>query len=202
MGHLRAEGRGRRHLGRTRDAADRRDPARAQHLERAVGPRELTRSEPRQAARRGAQPLHRGLCTRHQVVARLLTHRVPVLGVAVRLLGETTSTHMVTLQNADAIVVEESRRSELYNKVWQAFAMLLPVRSVGVMGDGRTYGLTVAVGVVESDDAMTADWVRLPGEVLDQIATRIGKEGSGVTGEVYDRSSKPRGTMYAECKSS
>ena len=76
-------------------------------------------------------------------------------------------------------MVEEIRRAGLYEKVWQAFAVLLPVRSVGVMGDGRTYGLTVAVRVVQSEDAMTADWVRLPGEVLERMSTRIVNEVTG-----------------------
>jgi GMP synthase (glutamine-hydrolysing) len=128
----------------------------------------------------------------------LVKHPFPGPGLAVRLLGEITRPHLVTLQNADAIVVEEIRRAGLYNKVWQAFAVLLPVRSVGVMGDGRTYGLTVAVRVVESDDAMTADWVRLPGEVLERISTRIVNEVTGVTRVVYDVSSKPPSTIEWE----
>jgi len=128
----------------------------------------------------------------------LVKHPFPGPGLAVRLLGEITRPLLVTLQDADAIVVEEIRRAGLYNKVWQAFAVLLPVRSVGVMGDGRTYGLTVAVRVVQSDDAMTADWVRLPGEVLEQISTRIVNEVSGVTRVVYDISSKPPGTIEWE----
>ena len=128
----------------------------------------------------------------------LVKHPFPGPGLAVRLLGEITSPHLVTLQEADAIVVEEIRRAGLYDKVWQAFAVLLPVRSVGVMGDGRTYGLTVAVRVVESDDAMTADWVRLPGEVLERISTRIVNEVIGVTRIVYDISSKPPSTIEWE----
>jgi GMP synthase (glutamine-hydrolysing) len=128
----------------------------------------------------------------------LVKHPFPGPGLAVRLLGEITRPHLVTLQDADAIVVEEIRRAGLYNKVWQAFAVLLPVRSVGVMGDGRTYGLTVAVRVVESDDAMTADWVRLPGEVLERISTRIVNEVIGVTRVVYDISSKPPSTIEWE----
>src|SRR6267378_1374353 len=118
----------------------------------------------------------------------LVKHPFPGPGLAVRLLGEITRPHLATLQDADAIVVEEIRRAGLYEKVWQAFAVLLPVRSVGVMGDGRTYGLTVAVRVVESDDAMTADWVRLPGEVLERMSTRI----------VNDITSKPPGTIEWE----
>jgi len=128
----------------------------------------------------------------------LVKHPFPGPGLAVRLLGEITRPHLVTLQDADAIVVEEIRRAGLYEKVWQAFAVLLPVRSVGVMGDGRTYGLTVAVRVVESDDAMTADWVRLPGEVLERISTRIVNEVRGVTRVVYDISSKPPSTIEWE----
>lgn len=128
----------------------------------------------------------------------LVKHPFPGPGLAVRLLGEVTRTHLVTLQDADAIVVEEIRRAGLYERVWQAFAVLLPVRSVGVMGDGRTYGLTVAVRVVESDDAMTADWVKLPAEVLERISTRIVNEVRGVTRIVYDISSKPPSTIEWE----
>jgi len=128
----------------------------------------------------------------------LVKHPFPGPGLAVRVIGEITRPHLVTLQEADAIVVEEIRRRGLYAKVWQAFAVLRPVRSVGVMGDGRTYGLTVAVRVVESDDAMTADWVRLPGEVLERISTRIVNEVTGVTRIVYDISSKPPSTIEWE----
>ncbi|HEY6264559.1 MAG TPA: glutamine-hydrolyzing GMP synthase [Candidatus Acidoferrum sp.] len=128
----------------------------------------------------------------------LVKHPFPGPGLAVRLLGEITRPHLATLRNADAVVVEEIRHAGLYEKVWQAFAVLLPVRSVGVMGDGRTYGLTVAVRVVESDDAMTADWVRLPGEVLERISTRIVNEVAGVTRVVYDISSKPPSTIEWE----
>ena len=128
----------------------------------------------------------------------LVKHPFPGPGLGVRLLGEVTREHLVTLQEADAIVEEEIRRAGLYEKVWQAFAVLLPVRSVGVMGDFRTYGLTVAVRVVESDDAMTADWVKLPSEVLERISTRIVNEVRGVTRVVYDISSKPPSTIEWE----
>jgi GMP synthase (glutamine-hydrolysing) len=128
----------------------------------------------------------------------LMKHPFPGPGLAVRLLGEVTYEDLVTLREADAVVVEEIRRAGLYEKVWQAFAVLLPVRSVGVMGDGRTYGLTVAVRVVESEDAMTADWVRLPGDVLERISTRIVNEVPGVTRVVYDISSKPPSTIEWE----
>jgi GMP synthase (glutamine-hydrolysing) len=128
----------------------------------------------------------------------LLKHPFPGPGLAVRLLGEITRPHLATLQDADSIVVEEIRRAGLYSQVWQAFAVLLPVRSVGVMGDFRTYGLTVVVRVVESEDAMTADWVRLPSEVLERISTRIVNEVTGVTRVVYDVTSKPPGTIEWE----
>jgi GMP synthase (glutamine-hydrolysing) len=128
----------------------------------------------------------------------LVKHPFPGPGLAVRLLGEITKPQLKTLRDSDAVVVEEIRKAGLYEKVWQAFAVLLPVRSVGVMGDERTYGLTVAVRVVESDDAMTADWVRLPGDVLERISTRIVNEVPGVTRVVYDISSKPPGTIEWE----
>src|SRR3981189_3862420 len=94
----------------------------------------------------------------------LVKHPFPGPGLGVRLLGEITRPHLVTLQEADAIVVEEIRRAGLYDKVWQAFAVLLPVRSVGVMGDGGTDGLTVAVRGGGADDAMPGGWVGLRGE--------------------------------------
>src|SRR5438105_8657114 len=128
----------------------------------------------------------------------LVKHPFPGPGLAVRLLGEVSRTHLVTLQEADAIVVEEIRKAGLYEKVWQAFAVLLPIRSVGVMGDFRTYGLTVAVRVVESDDAMTADWVKLPADVLERISTRIVNEVSGVNRVVYYVSFKPHGKIEWE----
>jgi GMP synthase (glutamine-hydrolysing) len=128
----------------------------------------------------------------------LSKHPFPGPGLAVRLLGEVTPERLETLRESDAIVVEEIRRAGLYEKTWQAFAVLLPVRSVGVMGDGRTYGDTVAVRVVQSEDAMTADWVRLPGEVLERISTRIVNEVPGVNRVVYDVSSKPPSTIEWE----
>ena len=122
----------------------------------------------------------------------------PGPGLAVRLLGEVTPERLATLRDADAIVVEEIRAAGLYEKTWQAFAVLLPVRSVGVMGDERSYGDTVAVRVVQSEDAMTADWVRLPGEVLERMSTRIVNEVGGVNRVVYDISSKPPSTIEWE----
>jgi GMP synthase (glutamine-hydrolysing) len=128
----------------------------------------------------------------------LKKHPFPGPGLAVRLLGEVTEERLAPLREADAIVVEEIRRAGLYEKVWQAFAVLLPVRSVGVMGDERSYGFTVAVRVVESEDAMTADWSRLPFEVLERISTRIVNEVSGINRVVYDISSKPPSTIEWE----
>jgi GMP synthase (glutamine-hydrolysing) len=128
----------------------------------------------------------------------LTKHPFPGPGLAVRLLGEVTEERLATLRAADAIVVEEIRRAGLYEKIWQAFAVLLPVRSVGVMGDERHYGFTAAVRVVESEDAMTADWSRLPAEVLERISTRIVNEVRDVTRVVYDISSKPPSTIEWE----
>ncbi|HEV2420977.1 MAG TPA: glutamine-hydrolyzing GMP synthase [Candidatus Acidoferrales bacterium] len=128
----------------------------------------------------------------------LLKHPFPGPGLAVRLLGEVTRDKLQTLRGADAVVVEEIRRAGLYSKVWQAFAVLLPVRSVGVMGDYRTYGYTITVRVVTSEDAMTADWARLPWDVLERISVRIVNEVRDVTRIVYDISSKPPSTIEWE----
>lgn len=128
----------------------------------------------------------------------LVKHPFPGPGLAVRVLGEASRDRLETLRIADAVVVEEVRRAGIYEKVWQAFAVLLPVRSVGVMGDGRTYGDTIAVRVVESLDAMTADWCRMPMEVLERISTRIVNEVPGVNRVVYDISSKPPSTIEWE----
>ena len=128
----------------------------------------------------------------------LVKHPFPGPGLAVRILGAVSPDRLEILRGADAVVVEEIRRAGLYEKVWQAFAVLLPVQSVGVMGDGRTYAATIAVRVVESLDAMTADWSRLPMEVLERISTRIVNEVPGVNRVVYDISSKPPSTIEWE----
>ncbi len=128
----------------------------------------------------------------------LVKHPFPGPGLAVRVLGEITKEKLETVRGADIVVVEEIRRAGLYEKVWQAFAVLLPVRSVGVMGDDRTYGHTIAVRVVDSQDAMTADWSRLPLGVLERISTRIVNEVPGVNRVVYDISSKPPSTIEWE----
>jgi GMP synthase (glutamine-hydrolysing) len=105
---------------------------------------------------------------------------------------------VATLQRADAILIDELRRAELYDAVWQAFAVLLPVRSVGVMGDARTYDNVVALRCVSSEDAMTADWSRLPHDLLARISSRITNEVKGVNRVVYDVSSKPPATIEWE----
>ena len=125
-------------------------------------------------------------------------HPFPGPGLAIRIIGEVTPQKAEILREADAIVVEEIKKAGLYRSVWQSFAVLLPVRTVGVMGDRRTYDYTIAVRVVASEDAMTADWVRLPYEVLESISNRITREVQGVNRVVYDISSKPPATIEWE----
>ena len=122
----------------------------------------------------------------------------PGPGLAVRVLGEVTPERLALLRECDEIVVSEVKNAGLYTKMWQSFAVLLPVMSVGVMGDMRTYAYTCAIRAVSSEDGMTADWVFLPHEVLKKISTRIVNEVKGVNRVVYDITSKPPGTIEWE----
>jgi GMP synthase (glutamine-hydrolysing) len=122
----------------------------------------------------------------------------PGPGLAVRCLGEVTPAKLQVLRRADAIVVEEMKSSGLYYKTWQTFAVLLPVRSVGVQGDERTYDWTLAIRAVESQDGMTADWVKLPYDLLEKVSLRITNEVRGLNRVVLDLTSKPPGTIEWE----
>jgi GMP synthase (glutamine-hydrolysing) len=122
----------------------------------------------------------------------------PGPGLAVRIVGEVTPERVALLQEADDIVVSEIKRAGLYNKIWQSFAVLLPVMSVGVMGDMRTYAYTCAIRAVNSEDGMTADWVDLPHELMKTISNRIVNEVQGINRVVYDVTSKPPGTIEWE----
>ncbi len=122
----------------------------------------------------------------------------PGPGLAVRILGEVTPERVALLQEADEIVVGEIKAAGLYSRIWQSFAVLLPVMSVGVMGDQRTYAYTCAVRAVHSEDGMTADWAPLPHEVLKRISSRIVNEVRGINRVVYDITSKPPGTIEWE----
>jgi GMP synthase (glutamine-hydrolysing) len=149
--------------------------------------RELFKDEVREVGRRLGLPAD--LINRHPF---------PGPGLAVRVLGEITREKLDLLRDADTIFVEEIRKAGLYNEIWQAFAVLLPVRSVGVMGDGRTYESTIALRAVTSVDGMTADWARIPPDVLARASNRIINELRGVNRVVYDISSKPPATIEWE----
>jgi GMP synthase (glutamine-hydrolysing) len=122
----------------------------------------------------------------------------PGPGLAVRIIGEVTRERLEILQKADAIVIEEIKRAKLYRELWQSFAILPCIRSVGVMGDGRTYAYPIVLRAVTSEDAMTADWARLPHEVLERISSRVINEVEGVNRVAYDISSKPPSTIEWE----
>lgn len=122
----------------------------------------------------------------------------PGPGLAIRIIGEVTADKLDLLRRADTIVLEEIKKAGLYRSIWQSFAVLPAVKSVGVMGDERTYSDVIAIRAVQSDDAMTADWVRLPYEVLEKLSGRIINEVNGVNRVVYDISSKPPSTIEWE----
>ena len=122
----------------------------------------------------------------------------PGPGLAVRIIGEVTEKRLVILRNADAVLMEEIRAGNYYRKLWQSFAVLLPIKSVGIMGDQRTYENVIVIRAVTSEDAMTADWAKLPHELLGRISSRIINEVRGVNRVVYDISSKPPSTIEWE----
>jgi len=122
----------------------------------------------------------------------------PGPGLAIRVIGEVTKERLQVLRKSDVIVLEEIKRAGLYRQIWQSFAVLLPIKTVGVMGDERTYDNVVALRAVNSMDGMTADWVRLPYKVLERISNRIINEVEGVNRVVYDISSKPPSTIEWE----
>jgi GMP synthase (glutamine-hydrolysing) len=125
-------------------------------------------------------------------------HPFPGPGLAVRVIGEITQERLDILREADAIFIEELRAAGMYDQIWQAFAVLLPLKTVGVMGDERTYDQVIGIRAVEAEDAMTADWAHLPYELLGRVSSRIINEVRGVNRVVYDISSKPPSTIEWE----
>ncbi len=125
-------------------------------------------------------------------------HPFPGPGLAIRVIGEVTREKLEMARGADRIVLEELRAAGLYRETWQCFAVLTDTKTVGVMGDFRTYGYAVAIRAVVADDAMTADWARLPHDVLAKMSNRIVNEVAGINRVVYDITSKPPGTIEWE----
>ncbi|MGF1538198.1 MAG: GMP synthase (glutamine-hydrolyzing), partial [Elainellaceae cyanobacterium] len=125
-------------------------------------------------------------------------HPYPGPGLDNRIIGEVTEERLGILREADYIVREEISNSGMYHDFWQAFAVLLPVRSVGVMGDQRTYAYPIVLRLISSEDGMTADWSRVPYDLLERLSTRIVNEVAGVNRVVYDVTSKPPGTIEWE----
>ena len=149
--------------------------------------RELFKDEVREVGRQLNIP--------EEIVGR---HPFPGPGLAVRVLGEITKSELDILREADAIYIEELIKNGLYNQIWQAFAVILPVKTVGVMGDERTYENVIALRAVTSTDGMTADWFNIPYGVLAKISNRIINEVDGVNRVVYDVSTKPPSTIEWE----
>jgi len=149
--------------------------------------RELFKDEAREIAR--------GLSLPESIINR---QQFPGPGLAIRIIGEVTSGRLNILRDADEIVLHEITRAKLYNEVWQSFAVLLPIKTVGVMGDERTYENVIAIRCVTSSDGMTADWAKIPHEVQEKISNRIINEIKGVNRVVYDISSKPPATIEWE----
>jgi GMP synthase (glutamine-hydrolysing) len=122
----------------------------------------------------------------------------PGPGLAIRIIGDITVEKLDILREADAILLDEIRKAGLYREIWQSFAVLPSIQTVGVMGDERTYAYPIVIRAVSSDDAMTADWARLPYELLEKISSRLVNEVRGVNRVVYDVTSKPPGTIEWE----
>ncbi|MEM1370516.1 MAG: GMP synthase (glutamine-hydrolyzing), partial [Cyanobacteria bacterium P01_H01_bin.15] len=125
-------------------------------------------------------------------------HPFPGPGLAIRIIGEVTADRLNILRDADFVVRDEISKQGMYHDFWQAFAVLLPVRSVGVMGDQRTYAYPIVVRLITSEDGMTADWAKVPHELLESLSNRIVNEVKGVNRVVYDITSKPPGTIEWE----
>jgi len=157
------------------------------HLKLIEPLRELFKDEVRELGRKLELP--------ESIIGR---HPFPGPGLAVRILGHITRERLFILREADEIYISELRRADLYDQIWQAFCVLLPVQTVGVMGDERTYENVVALRAVTSVDGMTADWAKIPAEVLGRISNRIINQVKGVNRVVYDVSSKPPATIEWE----